>query len=255
MTQTWDAQAYGENGSFVHELASGVVDWLAAQPGEEILDLGCGDGQLSVRLAAGGAKVRGVDASAGMVESARSRGVAAEQGSAEALPFGEARFDAVFSNAVLHWVRDQDAMMREVHRVLRPGGRFVAEMGGYGNVAAILVGLTAVLARHGYENLEDGVNYYPTAEAYTRRLNRHGFQVQRIALIPRPTPLAKGGMKGWLRTFRSGVLAGLPEGIRETVVDETTALLATALRDEEGNWIADYVRLRFVATCGGAGAR
>ena len=145
-------------------------------------------------------------------------------------------------------------MMREVHRVLRPGGRFVAEMGGYGNVAAILVGLTAVLARHGYENLEDGVNYYPTAEAYTRRLNRHGFQVQRIALIPRPTPLAKGGMKGWLRTFRSGVLAGLPEGIRETVVDETTALLATALRDEEGNWIADYVRLRFVATCGGAGA-
>ena len=254
MTQTWDAQAYGENGSFVHELASGVVDWLAAQPGEEILDLGCGDGQLSVRLAAGGAKVRGVDASAGMVESARSRGVAAEQGSAEALPFGEARFDAVFSNAVLHWVRDQDAMMREVHRVLRPGGRFVAEMGGHGNVAAILVGLTAVLARHGYENLEDGVNYYPTAEAYTRRLNRHGFQVQRIALIPRPTPLAKGGMKGWLRTFRSGVLAGLPEGIRETVVDETTALLATALRDEEGNWIADYVRLRFVATCGGAGA-
>ncbi len=96
MTQTWDAHAYGENGAFVHELAGGVLEWLAAQPGEEILDLGCGDGQLSRRLAAGGAKVRGVDASPAMVESARARGVAAEQGSAEALPFGDAQFDAVF---------------------------------------------------------------------------------------------------------------------------------------------------------------
>jgi len=248
MTQTWDAQAYGENGAFVHELAGGVLEWLGAQPGEEILDLGCGDGQLSNRLVASGAAVRGVDASLEMVESARSRGVAAEPGNAEALPFDDARFDAVFSNAALHWVRDQDAMMREVRRVLRPGGRFAAEMGGHGNIAAIRVALTAVLERHGYGDREDGVNYYPTAEAYTHRLSRHSFQVQRIALIPRPTPLAAGGMKGWLRTFRSGVLAGLPMEIRETVVDETAALLEPALRDEAGNWVADYVRLRFVAT-------
>jgi SAM-dependent methyltransferase len=193
--------------------------------------------------------VRGVDASPEMVESARSRGVAAVQGSAEALPFDDARFDAVFSNAALHWVSDQDAMMREVRRVLRPGGRFAAEMGGQGNIAAIRVALMAVLARHGFADREDGVNYYPTAAAYTQRLNRHGFQVQRIGLIPRPTPLAAGGMKGWLRTFRSGVLAGLPLELRETVVEETAALLEPALRDEAGNWVADYVRLRFVATC------
>ena len=248
MTQTWDAQTYAQNGAFVHELAGGVLEWLEAKPAERILDLGCGDGQLSKHVAAGGALVQGVDASPEMVAAARSRGIAVEQASAEALPFDDASFDAVFSNAALHWVRDQDAMMGEVRRVLKPGGRFVAEMGAHGNIAAIHVALRAVLARHGHADLEDGVNYYPTAEAYTRRLNHCGFQVQRIALIPRPTPLAGGGMAGWLRTFRSGVLAGLPESIRETVVEEIAALLAPALRDEEGNWVADYVRLRFVAT-------
>lgn len=247
MTQTWDPQTYGKNGAFVPGLAGGVLAWLAAQPGERILDLGCGDGQLSERLAAAGALVRGVDASAQMVAAARARGVTADEANAEALPYADAAFDAVFSNAVLHWVRDQDAMMRAVHRVLRPGGRFVAEMGGHGNVAAIHVALMAVLERHGCGELEKGVNYYPTPEAYTRRLERAGFRVERIALIPRPTPLPSDGMAGWLRTFRRGVLDQLPFELRDTIVEETTALLARALRDEEGNWTADYVRLRFIA--------
>ena len=99
--------------------------------------------------------------------------------------------------------------MAEVHRVLKPGGRFVAEMGGHGNIAAIRVALMAVLARHGFGDREDGVNYYPTPEAYTRRLVRHGFNVEQIALIPRPTPLPESGMTGWLRTFRRGVLDSL----------------------------------------------
>jgi SAM-dependent methyltransferase len=248
MTQTWNPQAYEQNGAFVHELASGVLECLAAKPEEFILDLGCGDGQLTRRIAAAGAKVTGVDASQEMVEAARKRGIVAEVGDAEALPFAEKIFDAVFSNAALHWVRDQDAMMVQVRRVLKPGGRFVAELGGHGNIAAIRVALMAVLARHGHADREDGVNYYPTAEAYTQRLKRHGFQVQQIALIPRPTPLPASGMEGWLRTFRRGVIDGLPENLRETVIAETAALLAPALRDEEGNWVADYVRLRFVAT-------
>jgi trans-aconitate methyltransferase len=248
MTQTWDPQAYSRNGAFVHELAGGVLEWLAAKPNERILDLGCGDGQLTQRVAALCGSVQGVDASKQMVEAARLQGIAADQAEAEKLPYADASFDAVFSNAVLHWVRDQDAMMAEVHRVLKPGGRFVAEMGGHGNVAAILVALTAVLARHGHADREDGVNYYPTAEGYTRRLQRHGLQVQQIALIPRPTPLAESGMEGWLRTFRRGVLDSLPESLRDRVVAETTALLVPALRDEDGNWVADYVRLRFIAT-------
>jgi SAM-dependent methyltransferase len=248
MTQTWDAQTYGLNGAFVHQLAGGVLEWLAAKPGEKILDLGCGDGQLTQRIAATGADVLGVDASADMVRAARERGVVADLGDAEQLPYADKTFDAVFSNAALHWVRNQDAMIAQIDRVLKPGGRFVAEMGGHGNVAAIRVALMAVLGRHGFLDSKDGVNYFPTAESYALRLEKQGYQVQRIALIPRPTPLPKGGMSEWLRTFRRGVLEGLPDNLRAQVVEETATLLEPVLRDEEGNWVADYVRLRFVAT-------
>jgi len=246
-TQIWNKLEYELNAGFVHGMASGVFDWLDAQAGESILDLGCGQGQLTERIGALGAVVRGVDSSAQMIAAARARGVAADEGNAEELPFADKCFDAVFSNAALHWIRNQDAMMSEVRRVLKPGGRFVAEMGGHGNIAAIRVALLAVLGRHGYASLEDSVNYYPTVEGYSRRLVRHGFRVEKMVLVPRPTPLSESGMEGWLRTFRNGVLAGLPEALRETVVRETSELLAEALRDEDGNWVADYVRLRFVA--------
>lgn len=149
MTQTWDATDYGKNAAFVHGMAGGVVEWLDAKPGESILDLGCGDGQLTLRIASTGARVVGVDASPEMLAKARSRGIDAHEGNAESLPFADHSFDAVFSNAVLHWVRDQDAMMAEVRRVLKPGGRFVAEMAGHGNIAAIRVAFMATLARHG----------------------------------------------------------------------------------------------------------
>jgi SAM-dependent methyltransferase len=247
MTQRWDAIDYAQNAAFVPGLAGGVVEWLNAQPGESILDLGCGDGQLTLRLAATGVHVTGVDLSPEMVAAARARGVDALEASAESLPFADHGFDAVFSNAALHWVRNQDAMMAEVRRILKPGGRFVAEMGGHGNVAAIRTAFIATLARHGHADREDGENYYSTPEIYGRRLKGHGFRVERIELIPRPTPLPESGMEGWLRTFRRGVLSGLPESIREPVVQETAKLLEPALRDEDGNWTADYIRLRFIA--------
>lgn len=247
MAQNWDPQAYGREGAFVHKLAGGVVEWLNAQSGERILDLGCGDGQLTTRIAQSGATVKGVDASAAMVEAARSRGINAEQADAERLPFPAGEFDAVFSNAALHWVRGQDEMMAEVHRVLKRGGRFVAEMGGHGNIAAIQTAFLAVLERHGHSQREEGVNYFPTPQAYQARLERHRFTVERIELIPRPTTLPETGMTGWLRTFRRGVLDGLPEHLRDIVVKETCTLLEPALKDERGNWTADYVRLRFIA--------
>jgi trans-aconitate methyltransferase len=247
MAQTWDPQTYGRNGAFVHGLANDVLEWLAARPGERILDLGCGDGHLTARIAATGATVVGVDSSPEMAAAARSIGVPADEGDAESLPYPNSAFDAVFSNAALHWVRDHDAMMAEVRRVLKPGGRFVAEMGGHGNIAAIRVALTAVLDRHGFGQLEKDENYYPTPDAYTRRLARHGFEVRQMVLIPRPTPLPESGMQGWLTTFRRGVLENLPQALRRTVVEEIAALLAPALCDEECNWTADYVRLRFIA--------
>lgn len=245
--QTWDATAYGRDGAFVHQLAGGVVGWLAAGPGERILDLGCGDGQLTAKLVASGAVLTGVDASPAMVAAARERGIVADQAQAESLPYPDGTFDAVFSNAALHWVRAQDAMMAEVRRVLKPGGRFVAEMGGHGNIAAISTALRAVLERHGLGEREDQVNYFPTPAIYARRLERHGFKVGRIELIPRPTALPESGMEGWLKTFRRGVIEGLPEALRGPVIAECCALLAPALKDEDGNWTADYVRLRFCA--------
>lgn len=247
MAQEWDPQQYGQHGAFVHGLAGGVLEWLNAQAGERILDLGCGDGQLTARIAATGAGVVGLDASAQMASAARARGIDVAEGSAEKMPYAAQSFDAVFSNAALHWVRDHDAMMRDVKRVLKTGGRFVAEMGGHGNVAAILVAVSAALARHGFEGREDDVNYYPTPAVYARRLTAHGFAVERIELIPRPTPLGEGGMEAWIRTFRRGVLESIPDAARALVVKDAVAMLTPVLRDEEGNWTADYVRLRFVA--------
>lgn len=250
MAQSWNPAAYARDGAFVPKLGAEVAEWLDVRPGEHILDLGCGDGQLTARIAEMGVRIRGVDASPAMVAAARARGVVADEAAAEQLPHADASFDAVFSNAVLHWVRGQDEMLAEVRRVLKPGGRFVAEMGGHGNIAAIRVALIAALERHGFGDAEDGVNYYPSPQAYTRRLQQHRFTVERMALIPRPTPLLETGMAGWLRTFRAGVLDTVPEELRDRVVDECCALLAQALRDEDGNWTADYVRLRFIARKG-----
>ena len=245
MTQTWNPTSYAENAAFVPTLGAGVLDWLSPQPGERILDLGCGDGQLTAKIAASGAKVVGVDASPAMVEAAQARGLDARVCNAESLPFSS-EFDAVFSNAALHWVQNQDAMIAGVKRSLKPSGRFVAEMGGHGNIAAIRVALMAVLERHGCAGLEDGVNYYPAPGAYTERLESHGFTIEEMQLIPRPTPLPTG-MRTWLTTFRSGVLERVPESLRDTIIDETVALLEPALRDERGNWTGDYIRLRFIA--------
>ena len=248
MLQTWNPETYSRNAAFVPQLGSGVLEWLAPQAGEQILDLGCGNGLLTEHIVASGAIVTGIDASAEMAAAARTRGIAAQQGTAESLPFTDRGFDAVFSNAVLHWVRDQDRVLDEVHRVLRTGGRFVDEMGGHGIIAAIRVAFAAVLAGLGHGELGKRDNYYPTPEIYARRLAAHGFTVARISHFPRPTPLGEGGMAAWLNTFCRGALDTLPEPMRETAISETAALLAPALRDEDGNWTADYVRLRFIAT-------
>ena len=247
MAQTWDPEVYGEHGAFVPALAGGVLEWLDPQAGERILDLGCGDGQLTARISAAGAMVRGFDASPQMAAAARARGLAVDEGSADSLPYSNDSFDAVFSNAALHWMRNQDSVLREVHRVLKPAGRFVAEMGALGNIAAIRVAVAAVLDRHGYDGRGGDTNYYPSAEEYTSRLESHSFEVKQIAVIPRPTRLPESGMAGWIRTFRRGVLDSLPGSIREKIVDEAVDILAPILRDAEGHWTADYVRLRFMA--------
>lgn len=249
MEQTWDASRYAKSGAFVHQLAGGVVEWLAPVAGEAILDLGCGDGSLTERLAGLGAEVVGVDASPAMVRAAEARGLHVEEADATRMPFSDGSFDAVFSNAALHWIRNQDAMLGEVRRVLRRQGRFVAEMGGHGNIAAIRVAFASVLARYGCDG-ERCANYFPTTDEYAARLERQGFRVEQMALIPRPTLLPEGGMREWLKIFRRGVLDTLHESKRERVIEETVSLLEPVLRDTQGKWTADYVRLRFVARPG-----
>jgi trans-aconitate methyltransferase len=245
-SQTWNAAQYAQTGRFVADLAGGVFDLLQPQPGERILDLGCGDGALTEKIAASGAAVTGVDASASMIEAAKSRGLSARVLSAEALDY-EGEFDAVFSNAALHWMRDQDAVLRGVHRALKPGGRFVAEMGGHGNIAAIRVALLTVLRPLGLDAEQAEHNYFPTPAIYAARLASHGFRVENIALIARPTPLPESGMRGWLETFRRGLLDQLPEAQRSGAIDAAEELLRPVLCDSQGQWVADYVRLRFKA--------
>ena len=244
--QTWNPVQYAQNGRFVADLAGGVFSLLDPKPGERILDLGCGDGALTKQIAAAGAVVTGVDSSASMVAGAQALGLDARVMSGEALEF-EAGFDAVFSNAALHWMRDHDAVLAGVRRALKPGGRFVAEMGGLGNIAAIRVALLAVLGQWGLEDKETDCNYFPTPASYAVRLRRHGFDVPYIELISRPTPLPASGMRGWLETFRRGLLEQVPSEDREQALEDCVRLLKPALCDEQGNWTADYVRLRFMA--------
>ncbi|MDR7104024.1 class I SAM-dependent methyltransferase [Croceicoccus sp. BE223] len=243
--QAWDARAYGTTGAFVPALGQAVLDLLAPQAGERVLDLGCGDGVLTRRIADAGADVLGYDADAGLLDRARERGLEVRQGDGQALDY-DGEFDAVFSNAALHWMPDHPAVYAGVHRALKPGGRFACECGGMGNIAAIRTAIRAVAERRGLDPV-DRQNYPGVAQA-TRELEAAGLRVASIALIPRPTPLAandgKDGMADWLHTFRHGFFAGEDAA---AMIAETTHLLAPQLRDSDGQWTADYVRLRFLA--------
>lgn len=244
-TQSWSAERYARTARFVSDLGMPVVELLAPVAGERILDLGCGDGALTEKLAALSAQVVGVDSSADFVAAAKARGLDARLMNAEALDLAET-FDAVFSNAALHWMRDQDAVMRGVYSVLRPGGRFVVEMGGRGNVQTIAAELMAALRRRAIEPGPLVPWVFPSVEEQTARLERFGFDVRSIALIPRPTTLP-GPLADWLDNFAEAFLKAVPSGERDALKREVSDALASRLKDGEGRWVADYVRLRFAA--------
>jgi trans-aconitate 2-methyltransferase len=246
----WDASLYDEKHSFVWKYGEEVVDLLAPKGGERILDLGCGTGHLTNRIAASGAIVVGIDVSNDMIEQARQLypDIQFELADATSFHFDEP-FDAVFSNAVLHWIVEQDNVTDSVWRALKPGGRFVAEFGGKNNTKAIKDALYRAVEMAGHRiTHEVKFRFFPSIGEYATLLESRGFTVTWARYFERPTPLEGGedGMRNWLEMFANNVLDGLPDGTR----DEVLGLTEVNLRDvlyRDGQWFADYRRIRVIA--------
>ena len=244
MGQHWDPETYQRHAAFVADLGQAVVELLAPRAGERVLDLGCGDGRLTEALVEAGCVVVGVDASREQVAAARARGLDARVMDGEALPF-EAEFDAVFSNAALHWMKRPRRVLDGAWRALRPGGRFVGEFGARDNVAAVAGAIAHALARRALSYAELDPWYYPSGDEYRAELAGAGFEVRHVETFARPTPLP-GHMVAWLETFAGTFLAALAPGERSRFCREVSDALAPALF-RDGRWHVDYVRLRFDA--------
>jgi SAM-dependent methyltransferase len=244
-TSRWEPGDYAKNAAFVPALGAPVLALLDPQPRERILDLGCGDGVLTVKLIEAGADVVGVDASDTMIAAAQERGIDAHVVDGQALGFDQ-EFDAVFSNAALHWMLDSEAVAHGVFHALKPGGRFVGEMGGQGNVAILRSGLRAELVKRGYPVPDEDPQWYPGIAEFSAIYEGAGFTDVDAKLIPRPTPLP-AGVAGWLKTFRAGFMdhAAVPDAEQNEVAQAVEAALEPRLRKADGSWEADYVRLRF----------
>ncbi|WP_426266825.1 class I SAM-dependent methyltransferase [Sphingomonas sp. LHG3443-2] len=236
-TSSWDAADYARVGGFVPALGAAALDLLAPQPGETILDVGCGDGTLTLRIKEAGAEVVGIDNSLSMIGAARAKGLDARLMDAADLKFAEA-FDAAFSNATLHWVLAKERAARAIWFALKPGGRFVGEMGGDGNLAALRRHLDDELVERGFGPPTYAANWYPTPDEFAALYESVGFRNVDAELIERPTPLDHG-VEGWVLAFRKGWLdrAGVP--------DDQRPAIAAAVARRHGSAIADYIRLRF----------
>jgi SAM-dependent methyltransferase len=243
--QTWDPDRYARNASFVPELGQAALELLDPRPGERILDVGCGHGVLTEKLSTAGARVVGVDASAEQVAAARARGLDARVMSGEALTFSN-EFDAVFSNAALHWMQRPDAVIAGVWNALVPGGRFVGEFGGGDNVRTTVRALSVALGRRGIDGAAVFPWYFPDDGEYRQKLEGVGFQVRSCVLIPRPTPLP-GDIADWMHTFCEAYLKAVPPTDEAAFISEVRTDLKPHLCDGDGRWTVDYVRLRFHA--------
>ena len=248
--KTWDTALYDGKNAFVWKHGRGVVELLAPQPGERILDLGCGTGHLTNQIAGAGADVIGIDKSQSMIAEARRLYPNLRFEIADATDFKlDLSFDAVFSNAAIHWMKDQPAVARCIREALRPGGRFVAEFGGKGNIQSIRTALTnAVEAAGETINAEPFARYYPSIGDYASLLETQGFRVTFATHFDRPTKLDEGekGLRNWLHTFTDNVIESLPESKREEVITEVERELRPTLF-RAGSWFADYRRIRIVA--------
>lgn len=238
----WDAGTYQDKHAFVFKMGAGVVDLLDPRPGERILDVGCGAGQLTASIAERGAVTVGIDASGEMIAAARRNYPSLDWHVMNAADFEFAEpFDALFSNAALHWVHPPENAVRCMARALRSGGRFAVEFGGKGNIDAIVTALAAETKARGITI--DNPWFYPSIAEYASMLERHELDVRQAMLFDRPTPLGEGesGMRNWLIQFRAPIVGHDPE-----LLDAVVERLRPKLWDGE-KWTADYVRIRLLA--------
>ncbi len=245
----WNAGLYDDKHSFVWKLAAGVLELLAPKPGERILDLGCGTGHLTGKIAEAGALVVGVDRSEEMIRQAREAypSLLFKVMDARELDL-DGPFDAVFSNATLHWIKEPERVITGIAKLLRPGGRFVAEFGGRGNTGELLNAVGRAWTKLSLPGPAPHPWYYPTIAEYSGLLEKNGFEPTYAILFDRPTPLDDGehGLRNWLDMFGASFVETLPESTRNQLMDATELELRPTLF-LDGRWVMDYRRLRISA--------
>ena len=246
--QAWNPELYEARHAFVWQLGQGILELLRPEKGERILDLGCGTGQLTQQIAESGAEVTGLDSSPEMIGQARQNYPALRFVLADAASMQlEQEFDAIFSNAALHWMLDARQVARSMARALKQGGRLIAEFGGKGNIAHIEAALQQILAPHYNDSRPAPKIYFPSIPEYTNILEDVGFEVQMAHLFDRPTPLeGEQGMANWLRQFSWYNFEPLAPGKREQALAQVVEQLKFS-QYLQGQWFADYRRLRIRA--------
>lgn len=246
----WNANLYDNKHSFVFQYGEGVLELLDVKPGERVLDLGCGTGHLAKKIQEHGAEVIGIDASPEMIAQAKENYPELDFSVANGADFSfDEPFDAVFTNATLHWIHDADGVIKSVYKALKPGGRFVGEFGGKGNNRLMLAATETVLRKHGYVK-GDFIHpwYYPSTAEYATRLEAGGFRVTFATHFDRQTLLQDGrdGMAKWFNMFGSSIFKDVPAAELLEILNEITDLLQPT-NEIDSEWYADYKRLRFIA--------
>lgn len=241
----WNPKGYDEHAHYVYKLGEPLVALLAPSEGEKILDLGCGHGELTLRLSEFECDVLGIDLSEDMVHAAIENGVNAVVMNAEELIFDN-EFDGIISNAAIHWMDDIGKVVESCYRSLKFGGRFVGEFGGDGNVRKILNATEKYFEKHPELGVFTTPWYFPSVEEFGEELDHAGFYTEYMELIERPTPLPTG-IKGWLVTFYHGLMSGFTDKQKEDFINEVSEMLKPDLYNADTGWHADYVRIRFKA--------
>ncbi|PLS03766.1 class I SAM-dependent methyltransferase [Neobacillus cucumis] len=245
---SWNANLYDGKHSFVSMYGESLFELLAPQKGEKILDLGCGTGDLAKQLSEYGAEMTGVDKSEKMIEQARNKypDIKFIVQDATELEFHH-EFDAVFSNAALHWIKQPREALTCIYNCLKQGGRFVAEFGGKGNIRSIS---DEIINQIEAENLPFNIKkfpwFFPSIAEYTSLMEQAGFRVTFAQHVDRPTPLeGKSGVTNWIHMFGGSMLDGFSDDQKHRIIAKVEDNLRKVIF-KDGNWVADYKRIRVI---------